>query len=104
RCTDPPGGDSAKGEEPLLVAGEEPRLEGVAPFDLAEERLAVLGVADGTRRKCERAVGAGFLRRAPVLGKDVANARDGLWEQDVSLVHALAQAGDLEAPVELPHR
>ena len=84
------GGDSAEGEERLLVAAEEPRLEGVAPLDLAEERLAVLGVADGTRRKRERALRAGFLRRAPVLGQDVADARDGLREQDAPLVHALA--------------
>ena len=82
-------GDSAEGEERLLLATEEPRLEGVAPLDLAEERLAVLGVADGTRRKRERPLRAGLLRRAPVLDQDVADARDGLREQDAPLVHAL---------------
>ena len=37
---------------------QQPRREAVAPLHLAEERLAVLGVADGTRRDRERPLGA----------------------------------------------
>ena len=50
--------DSAQRELGLLVAGEEPGREPVAPLDLAEERFAVLRVADGARRHEERALGA----------------------------------------------
>ena len=105
-----PGATSRPAETPRKVrsASSSPprsaRLEAVAPLDLAEERLPVLGVADGARRERERALGARFLHRAPVLGQDVADARDGLREEDASLVHALAEARDLEAPVELADR
>ena len=50
--------DSAQRELGLLVSGEEARREPVAPLDLAEERFAVLRVADGARRHEERALGA----------------------------------------------
>src|SRR3954454_12229998 len=49
------GSDSARGQLGLVVAGEQPGREPVAPLDLAEERLAVLRVADRTRRYGERA-------------------------------------------------
>src|ERR687883_358698 len=39
--------DSAKGQLGLVVTGQQPRLEPVAPLDLAEEGLAVLGIANG---------------------------------------------------------
>ena len=42
----------------LLVAAQEPRREAVAPLDLAEEGLAVLGVPDRARRDAECALGA----------------------------------------------
>src|SRR5438874_13205217 len=48
------GGHAAKSEQRLLVAREQPRREPVAPFDLAEERLAVLCVAHRTRADGER--------------------------------------------------
>ena len=42
----------------LFLAGKETRGEGVAPLDLPEERLAVVGVPDGARADCEDAFGA----------------------------------------------
>ena len=42
---------------------EQARREAVAPFDLGEERLAVLRVADGARRDGERRLRAGIARR-----------------------------------------
>ena len=56
-----------EGEPRLLLAGQQPRREAVAPLDLAEEGLAVLGVADGARRDAEDALGAELLdpRRYP---------------------------------------
>ena len=56
-----PAGDAAERQQRLLVAGEEPRREAVAPLDLAEERLAVLRVADRARRDQR----ARARRRAP---------------------------------------
>ena len=55
-------GNAAEGEKGLLVAAQKRGAKAVAPLDLAEESLPVLGVADGARRERERALGAGFLR------------------------------------------
>ena len=52
----------------LLVAAQEPRREAVAPLDLAEERLAVLGVAHRARGDGERPLGAERLELAAVVG------------------------------------
>ena len=60
--------DAAQRELGLFVSGEEARREPVAPLDLAEERLAVLRVADGARRDEQRALGAEGLQLAAVLG------------------------------------
>src|SRR5206468_7812330 len=38
--------DAAPGQLRLFLAGEQPRVEAVAPFDLTEEGLAVVGVAN----------------------------------------------------------
>ena len=51
----------------LLVAVEQARREAVAPLDLAEERLAVVGVADGARPDGEDALRAERLRLAAVV-------------------------------------
>ena len=50
--------DAAQRQRRLLLAAEQPRREPVAPLDLAEERLAVLGVAHRARRDGEHALGA----------------------------------------------
>ena len=50
--------DAAQRHRRLLVAGEQAGREAVRPLDLAEERLAVLGVAHGARRDGERPLGA----------------------------------------------
>ena len=88
--------DPAQRQRGLLVAGQQPRRESVAPLDLAEERLAVLRVADGARRDAERPLGAELLELAAVVGEDVADARDREGEEPAPLVDALAEPRDLE--------
>ena len=53
-----PAGDAAARELPLLLTGEQAGREAVAPLDLAEECLAVLGVADRAGADGERPLGA----------------------------------------------
>ena len=65
----PTRADAAQRQLRLLVAREQPRREPVAPLDLAEERLAVLGVADGARRDEQRPLGAERLELAAVVGE-----------------------------------
>ena len=91
---------AGEGEPRFLLAREQPRREAVAPFDLAEEGLAVLGVADGARRDAKDALGAELLDPPAVLGEDVAHARDGEGEEPPACVHALAEASDLLAPLD----
>src|SRR5256886_17670856 len=45
--------DAAEGQQRLLVSRQQARREAVAPLDLAQERLTVLGVANRTRRDRE---------------------------------------------------
>src|SRR5215211_290455 len=97
----PAGGDAAEREQRLFVAREEARLEAVAPFDLAEKRLPVLGVPDGACREGERALGTELLHRAAVVGEDVSDAHDSFRQQLPADVHTLAKARYLEAAVEL---
>jgi hypothetical protein len=85
----------------LLVAAEEPRREPVAPLDLAEERLAVLGVANSTRRDRERLLGAELPGLPAVVGEDVANPRDRRGKEAAALVDALAEPRDLQPADEL---
>ena len=92
------GGHSAKRQQRFVMSGEQPRGEAVAPLDLAEERLAVLGVAHGTRRDGERALGAEALQLAAEVGEAVAHARDGEGEEAAPSVDTLAEPGDLEPP------
>ena len=89
-----PRGHAAVHERRLLVAVEQTRREAVAPLDLAEERLAVLRVADGARRDRERARCAVLLELPPVPGEAVADARDRDGEKATPLVHSLAEPGD----------
>ena len=93
--------DAAPRQLRLLVAADEPRREAVAPLDLAEERLAVLGVAHRARRDGERALGAERLERAPVVGEDVAHARDRDGEEAAARVDALAEPRDARLAVHL---
>ena len=92
------GGHPPPGHARLVVAGEELRREAVAPLDLAEERLAVLGVPDGARPDRERALGAEALELAPVVGEHVAHPGDRQRQEAPARVHALAESGDRERP------
>src|SRR5207237_4458097 len=67
--------DAAPRQRRLLVSGEKPRREAIAPFDFAEKCLAVVGVADGARRDGEHTLGAERLELLPIVGEDVAYAR-----------------------------
>ena len=89
-------GRTAKGELGLLLAGEEPRDESVAPFDLAEEGLAVLGVAYCASRNEQHPFRAQPLRLAAVIREDVADARDRQRQETAPRVDALPEARDLE--------
>ena len=91
-------GDSAERQQRLVVPGEQLRREAVAPLDLAEERLAVLGIAHGARRNGERPLGAEALQLPAKVGQAVAHARNGEGEQPSPLVDTFAEPGDLEPP------
>src|SRR2546423_6350116 len=90
------GGDAPKGQLGFLVPGEQPGLEAVAPLDLAEESLAVLGVANGAGRDCERALGAEPLCLASKVGEHVPNPGDRGGGEALALVDALTEASDLQ--------
>src|SRR6185312_11520354 len=85
----------------LVLAAQEHGLEAVAPLDLAEERLAVLRVADGARGDGEDTLGAVAFGDAAVVGEHVADARDRDRQQPATTVDALAEARDREAPVDV---
>ena len=97
-------GRAGEGEPRLLLAGEQPRREAVAPLDLAEEGLAVLGVPHGAGRDAEDALGAELLDPPAVLAEDVADARDREGEEPPARVDALAEARDLLAALECVER
>src|ERR671920_223180 len=83
------------------MSREELRGEAVAPLYLAEECLAVVGVANRTRRDCERALGSECFGGAPVVGEDVAHARDRNGEQAAALVDAFAEPRDARFPLDV---
>jgi hypothetical protein len=89
-----PRADAAKHHQRLVVTRKEARGEPVAPLDLAQEGLAVLGVANGARRDRERALGAKRFDRSTVLGEDVSDARDRHGKQAPALVDPFAEARD----------
>src|SRR4051794_22542482 len=93
--------DTPEGQPGLVLAGEQSRLEAVAPLDLAEEGLAVLCVADGAGGDRQSALGAERLGLAAEVREDIADARDRSGEQALALVDALAEACDLEASNDL---
>ena len=68
--------DPAERQVGLLVAGQEVRREPVAPLDLTEERLSVLGVPNGARGDAERPLRAEPFELAPIVREDVAHTRD----------------------------
>src|SRR5438132_9319959 len=97
----PSRGDTPKAEQRLLVPAEEPCGEAVAPLDLAQERLAVLGVSDGARRDGEDAFRAQRLGCQAVIDEAVADASDCGREQPPPSVDVLAQPGDSQAALDL---
>ena len=96
-------GSAPERELCLLLAGQQARREPVAPLDLAEERLAVVGVADRARRNEQGALSAERLELAPVVGEAVAHARDRQRQELVPGVDALAEARDRRPPHDLVH-
>jgi hypothetical protein len=84
-------GRAAEREQPFLLAGQEPRFEAVAPLDLAQKRLTVLGVPDRARADGECALCAELLDQPPVVRKAVAHARNREGEQAPALVDAVAE-------------
>src|SRR5262249_38292326 len=82
----------------FFVSGEQARREPVAPFEFAEEGLAVLRVAHGAGGDRQRALGAELLGLAAEVGEHVANPRDRCGEEALALVDTLAKPCDLEAP------
>ena len=95
------GRHPAKRHQRLVVPGEQLCREAVAPLDLAEERLAVLGVADGARGDGERPLGAERLQLAAEVGEAVAHPRDGEGEEAAPPVDAFAEPRDHEPPRDL---
>ncbi len=87
--------DTAPRQLRFFLAGEQPRREAVAPLDLAQERFAILGVANGARPDREHALGAEPLCLAAVLGEHVPHPRDRQRQQLAALVDALAEPRDL---------
>src|SRR5262245_32356849 len=82
----PVAADPVEGEAGLLLAGEEPRREAVAPLDLTEERLAVVGVADGAGAHREHSLRTERFHLAAVVDEDVPHPRDRGGEEDASPV------------------
>ena len=66
----------AKHHQGLVVSREQPRFEAVAPLDLAEERLAVLRIADRARRDREPSFRAERIRGPPKVSEDVPHTRN----------------------------
>ena len=94
-------GHPAERQQRLVVPGEQLRREAVAPLDLAEERLAVLGIADGARRNRERPLGAERLQLAAEVGEAVAHPRDGEGEEATPAVDSFAEPRDHQPPRDL---
>ena len=97
----PVGRDPAIRQERFLVTGEEARREAVAPLDLAQERLAVLGVPDGARREREGALGAEPLGVAAIVDEHVPDARERGRQELAPRVDALGEARDREPAIDL---
>src|SRR5262249_44226455 len=64
------------------------------PFDLAEKRLAVLGVPNRARRDRQCALRTQRLELATVVGETVADARDRERQQSAARIDVLAEARD----------
>ena len=99
-----PESHASKGQLRLVVAGEQTRLEAVAPLDLTEKSLTVLGVANRAGGDRERPLGAQRLSFAPEVGEHVADAGHRRGEEALALVDALAEARDLQPPDDLRDR
>ena len=93
--------DAGERHRGLLVAGEQPGGESVRPLDLAQERLAVLGVAHGARRDRERPLGAQLLGLAAEVAECVAHPRDRKRQKPPPSVDAFTEACDASPPDEL---
>src|SRR5262249_61216020 len=86
---------------PLPPPGEEALIDGVAPSDPTEERLAVLGVAHRARRDGERSLCPEPLELPAVVGEAVTNPGDWEGQEASPSVHALAEPCDRELPGDL---
>ena len=86
--------DAPQHELGLLATVEHPRREPVAPLDLAQERLPVVGIAHGARPDREHALGAELLRLSSVVDEHVPDARHGGGEEDPAPIDRLAHPGD----------
>ena len=93
--------NAAAGQPGLLLAREQTCREAVAPFDLAEEGLAVVGVPDRARADREHTFSAELFELAAVVREDVSDPRDWERQQLAPLVDALAETRDLQAPRDL---
>ena len=95
--------DPAQRQPRLLLAGQEERLEAVAPFDLAQECLTVLGVAERARADGERPLGAERLELAPILREHVPDTGDRDRKEAAALVDAFAELRDREPADDFAH-
>src|SRR5262249_45726480 len=93
--------DAALCQLRLLAAREQPRREPVAPLDLAQERLAVLGFPDGARGDEQCSLGSERLGCAAVVGQGIAYARDRDGEKAASGVDIFAEPRDPRLAVQL---
>ena len=93
--------DPTEGQLRLFLSGQQAGREAVAPLDLAEERLPVLGVPHRARRHEQGPLRAERLELAPVVSETVADARDRQWEQPAPRVDPLAEARDRRPPHDL---
>ncbi len=99
----PARGHSAKRHQRLVVPGQQLRREAVAPLDLAEKRLAVLGVPDSTGGDRESPFGPEALQLTTVVGECVANPGDGEGKEAAPPVDPFAEPCDLEPTSDFAH-
>ena len=88
------GGNTAQHQLGLLAAVEQARREPVAPLDLAQERLAVVGVAHGTRADGDHPLCTERLGLSSIVDEHVAHAGDRGRKQDAAPVDGLPESRD----------
>src|SRR5262249_37650764 len=85
--------DAAVRQQRLVVAREKTRREAVAPLDLAEERLSIVGIADRTRRDRKRAFRAGLFDRPAKVREHVPHSRNRERQEFPASVDPFAEPG-----------